>query len=109
MLRDEAETLYEGDHIEVRFRGVARGGQGEAGQAGAQGEPLGGEDGTGQVLEKIMDMMRLQGEQLQLLATSTNSPRKQVEELKSGKGKKKQQEEKEEPIPPISLANVEKK
>ena len=31
-----------------------------------------------------------------------------MEELKSGKGKEKQQEEKEEPIPPISVANVEK-
>ena len=35
MLRDEAELLYEGDHIKVRFRGVARGGEGEAGHFGA--------------------------------------------------------------------------
>ena len=34
VLRDEEETLYEGDHIQVRFRGVGGGGEGEAGQAG---------------------------------------------------------------------------
>ena len=32
-----------------------------------------------------------------------------MEELKSGKGKEKQQEGKEKPIPPLSVANVEKK
>ena len=59
MLRDEAETLYEDDHIQVRFRGVGGGGEGEAGQAEAQGGPLGGEGGTGLALEKMMEMMRL--------------------------------------------------
>ena len=108
MLRDEAETMYEGDHIQVRFRGVGGGGEGEAGQARAQGGPPGGEGWTGQALEKMMETMRLQGEQLQLLAASTSGLRKEVEELKSGKGREKQQEEKEEPIPPISVANVEK-
>ena len=102
MLQDEAETLYEGDHIQVRFRRVGGGGEGEA------GGPPGGEAGTGQALEKMMEMMRLQGEQLQLLAASTSGLRKEVEELKSGKGKEKQREEKEEPIAPISVANVEK-
>ena len=32
-------------------------------------------------------MMRLHGEQLQILATSTSGLRKEVEDLKSGKGK----------------------
>ena len=32
-------------------------------------------------------MMRLQGEQLQILAASTSGVRKEVEEVKSGKGK----------------------
>ena len=57
-------------------------------------------------LEKMMEMMRLQGEQLQLLAASTSGLRKEVEELKSSKGKGKEEEEKEEPIPPITAANV---
>ena len=52
-----------------------------------------------------MEMMRLQGEQLQLLAASTSGLRKEVEELKSSKGKEKE-EEREEPIPPITAANV---
>ena len=47
VLRDEAETLYEGDHIQVRFRGVGGGGEGEAGQARAQGGPTGGRVGRG--------------------------------------------------------------
>ena len=55
-----------------------------------------------------MVMMLLQGEQLQLLAASTSGLRKEAQELKSGKGKEKQHEEKEEPIPPLSMANVEK-
>ena len=73
-----------------------------------RGGPLGGEGGTGLALEKMMEMMRLQGEQLQLLAASTSGLRKEAEVLKSGKGKEKHQEEKEEPIPPISVANVAK-
>ena len=56
-------------------------------------------------LEKMMEMMWLQGEQLQLLAASTSGLRKEVEELKSSKGKEKE-EEREEPIPPITAANV---
>ena len=52
-----------------------------------------------------MEMMRLPGEQLQLLAASTSGLRKEVEELKSSKGKEKE-EEREEPIPPITAANV---
>ena len=92
VLCDETEALYVGDHIQVRFREVGGGGDGEAGQP----------------LEKMMEMMRLQREPLQLLAASTSGLQKEVEELKSGKGRDKQQEEKEEPIPPISVANVEK-
>ena len=57
-------------------------------------------------LEKMMEMMRLQGEQLQLLAASTSGLRMEAEELKSCKGKGKEEEEKEEPIPPITAANV---
>ena len=53
-------------------------------------------------------MMRLQGGQLQILAASTSGSRKEVEDLKSGKGKEQQREEKEEAIPPLSLASVEK-
>ena len=53
-----------------------------------------------------MEMMRLQGEQLQLLAASTTGLRKEVEELKSSTGKEKEEEEKGEPIPPITAANV---
>ena len=108
VLCDEMEELYEGDHFQVRFRGVGAGGEGEAGQAVASVGPPGGEGTTGQTLEKMMEMMRLQGEQLQLLAASTSGLRKEVQELKSGKGKEKQQEEKEEPISPLSVANVEK-
>ena len=108
VLCEEKEELYIGDHIQVRFRGVGGGGEGEAGQAGASGGTQGGEGGTRQTLEKMMEMMRLQGEQLQLLAASTSGLRKEVEELKSGKGKEKQHEEKEKPIPPILVANVEK-
>ena len=81
------------------------GGGGEEGQARAQGGPLGGDNGA-MALEKMMEMMRLQGEQLQLLAASTSGLRKEVEELKSSKGKGKEEEEKEEPIPPITAANV---
>ena len=108
VLRDETEALYEGDHIHVPFRGVGGGGEGEAGQAGAPGGPPGGEGGTGRALEEMMEMMRRQGEQLQLLAASTSGLQKEVEEFKSGKGKDKQEQEKEEPIPPITVANVEK-
>ena len=107
VLRCEEESLIEDDHIQVRFRGVGGGGEGEEGQAGVQGGPLGGDSGA-LALEKMMEMMRLQGEQLQLLAAGTNGLQKEVEELKSGKGKEKQQEEKEEPIPPISVANLAK-
>ena len=41
-------------------------------------------------------MMRLQGEQLQILAASTSGLRREVEDLKSGKGKEQQREEKED-------------
>ena len=101
MLCDEKEELHTGDHIQVRFRGDGGGGEGEAGQAGASWGPQEGEVGMGQTLAKKMEMMRLQGEVLQLLAASTSGMRKESEELKSGKGKEKQKEEKEEPIPLI--------
>ena len=76
-----------------------RGGGGEERQARAQGGALGGDNGA-LALDKMMEMMRVQGEQLQLLAASTSGLRKEVEELKSSKGKEKEEEEKEEPIPP---------
>ena len=85
-------------------RSVLGGGGGKEGQDKEQGGPLGGDNGA-LALEKMMEMMRLQGEQLQLLAASTSGLRKEVEELKSSKGKEKE-EEREEPIPPITAANV---
>ena len=103
VLQDMGEDLFEDDHIEVRFRGVG-GGEGKEGQDKEQGGPLGGDNGA-LALEKMMEMMRLQGEQLQLLAASTSGLRKEVEELKRSKGKEKE-EEKEEPIPPVTAANV---
>ena len=48
----------------MRFRGVGGRGEGQAGEAEAQGGPSDGEGGTGLALGKMMDMMRLQGEQL---------------------------------------------
>ena len=71
VLRGEEEKLYEDDHIQVRFRGVGGGGEGEEGQAGPHEGPLGGDSGA-LALEKMMEMMRLQGEQLQPLAASTS-------------------------------------
>ena len=44
------------------------GGGNEAAQGGAQGGAQSGEGGAGQALERMMEMMRLQGEQLQILA-----------------------------------------
>ena len=63
-LRDETEELYEGDHIKVRFRGV--GGGGRRDRLGHRGGPPGGGGGagTGQALEKMMEMIWLQGGQL---------------------------------------------
>ena len=80
----------------------------EVQQARAHGGAPSGEGGTGQTIERMMEMMRLQAEQLQILAASTSSLRKEVEHLKSGKGKEPQPEEKEEAIPPLSVARVEK-
>ena len=45
--------------------------------------------------------------QLQILAANMSSLRKQVEDLRSGKGKEKHSEEKEEATPPLWLASVE--
>ena len=104
VLRDMEEDLFEDDHIQVRFRGSGGGGEGKEGQDKEQGGPLGGDNGA-LALEKMMERMRLQGEQLQLLAASTSGLRKEVEEFKSSKGKEKE-EEREEPIPPITAANV---
>ena len=108
MLREEKDELYTGDHIQVRFRGVGGRGADEARQDGASGGTQGGKGGTGQTVERMMEIMRLQGEQLQLLAASMSGVGKEVEELKSGKGKQKQRKEKEVAIPPLSAANVEK-
>ena len=76
--------------------------------AAASGGMPGGEGGASQTLERMNEMMRLQREQLQLVAASTSGLRKGVEDLKSGKGKEQQREEKEEAIPPLSVAQVEK-
>ena len=107
-LTEGQDALSPGDHIQVRFRGVGGGGGNEVEQAGASGGTPGGEGGPIQTFERMMEMMRLQGEQLQLLAASTSGLRKEVEELKSGKGKEQQREEKEEAIPPLLVAQVEK-
>ena len=42
--------------------------------------------------------MRLQEEQLQILGKSTSGLRKEVEDLKSGKGKEQERENKEDTI-----------
>ena len=57
------------------------------GGEGAQAGGHIGEGGAGQTLERMMEMMRLQGEQLQIVAPSSSDLRKEVEDLKSGKGK----------------------
>ena len=61
-----------------------------------------------QALEKMIEMMKLQGKQLQLLTAIIRVWPKEVEELNSSKGEDKQQEQKEEPTPLLSVANVER-
>ena len=100
--------LSPGDHTQVRFRGVGGGGDNGIEQAGAQGGAPSNEGGTSQTLERIMEMMRLQGEQLQIVAASTRGLQKEVEGLKSGNGKEQQCEEKGEAFPPLLVANVER-
>ena len=63
------------DHIHVRFRGVGGGGDNEVEQDGATGGTPGGDGGMSQTLERMMEMMRLQGEQLQIVAASTSGLR----------------------------------
>ena len=92
-LNEGQDGLCQGDHIQVRFHGVGGGGNNEVEQAGATGGTPGGEGGASQTLERMMKMMKLQGEQLQSLAASTSGLRKEVEDLKSGKGKEQQREE----------------
>ena len=90
------------------FEASGEGGDDQAAQGGAQGGGQSGEGGAGQALERMMEMMRLKGEPLQLPPASTSGLRKEVEDLRSGKGQEQQHEEKEETIPLLSLASVEK-
>ena len=73
-----AGSLLEGGmHVQVRLRGV-----GGAGDGGVDQQNNGG--GEMPTLERMMEMMRLQGEQMKLLAASTVGLREEVEELRRG-------------------------
>ena len=71
-LNEGQDGLCPGDHIHVRFRGVGGGGDNEVEHARAIGGTPGSEGGTSQALERMMEMMRLHGVQLRILAAGTS-------------------------------------
>ena len=99
--------LSPGDHIQVCFRGVGGGGDNELEQGGAQWGGPNCEEGMGQTVKRMLSMNRLQAQRLRILATSRSGLRKEVGDLKTGKGKEQQSEAKEEAIPPLAVANLE--
>ena len=96
-----AGSLLEGGmHVQVRLRGV-----GGAGEGGVDQQNNGG--GEMPTAERMMEMMRLRGEQMKLLAASTVGLREEVEELRRGAAvKNKGGEPKEEEIPPLTTSAV---
>ena len=97
--------LREGDHIPVRLRGIS--GVGECVEGGADGGADNGGKAPAAVLEQMMEMMRLKGEQLQLLAASTSRLRAEVEDLRKGRAEEKKIDPSTVPVHPLSLQNVE--
>ena len=70
--------LSQGNHVHVRFGGLGEDGDDEAAQGGPQGGAQIGEGGASRTLERMMEMTRLEGEQLQILAAWKRASRKEV-------------------------------